>query len=155
MYCYPFPDFILHATQGGDDAGVCLLTVGMYARPVHRPAKSDDNIILGHAILVLVVLSKKGKGSIVSSASHEFLRKRKIAAHLKLPHSIVSVLGTDERGHVISGNSAWYNVLGGRIHACARGTRKTVCHGGDQMPESTPRTHDSKDLRESLKYTCA
>lgn len=45
-----------HLCQRRDDAGVCLLPVGVDAGAVHGTSEAQDNVVLGHAVLVLVDL---------------------------------------------------------------------------------------------------
>jgi hypothetical protein len=51
-----------------------------------------------------------------------------MAQYLQLSSCIVRVLRADERDHVIRGNAARHNVLGRRVHACARGGGEAVRH---------------------------
>ena len=44
--------------QSGDDARVGLLAVRVHARTVHGPAEAQHEVVLGHAVLVLVDLRK-------------------------------------------------------------------------------------------------
>jgi hypothetical protein len=49
--------------------------------------------------------------------------------YLQLPSSIVCVLRADERDQIVGGYTARHDVLGRRVHACARSSGKAVRHG--------------------------
>lgn len=46
--------------HGGDDAGIGLLLVQVHAGSEHGPSKANDDVVLGHAIFMLVDLLVKG-----------------------------------------------------------------------------------------------
>ena len=98
----PLARLLLHLPQRCDHAGIGLLSVGVHAGAVHGPAQSQDDVVLGHAVLVLV--------------------------DLQLPPRIVRVLRADQRNQVVCGHLAGHDVLGRGVHARPRGRGQAVGH---------------------------